>query len=527
MKRILLILLIVAFCSSLCASELINSDYDRYYHYLELTGFVESPTLMYKSYSSNIWEAPEEEHPWFDRLKLDQVVYKNNWMDFKILDPEIFFSFNTALPSGLNDGAMWQGKGLNSRVRFGFSWNTKYFSVTYYPELWFAQNLDFDFLPPEGNQPNQNYGATQGNIDYPQRMGDQILFDYSWGQTDIRFNYGCFTAGISTENIWLGPADQNALILSNNADGFPHFDIGVRKVTTVIGDIEARLFWGLLQESDFFNDESSDDFRLMSGLVTVYSPFFVPGLSFGASWVVNSPGGDFKAAYFFPRILQIFGQSEYMGSDSLDQKISLFGEWKFPSAGFTTYFEWAREDFSPSLGYIALAPEHSSFYTLGLKKSLPISSVRGFMFKAELSELLQSRDYEIDLGSGGSYYTHGSVAQGYTNKGKILGAAVGPGSDTQYISLDYYDKWGRVGAYFRRISWDKMYLYKNPETVASGNQGSKRLNVEMDIGASCTVFLGNFELFSEAILAIIRNDQYIKGNDLINFYMNLGVSYRF
>ena len=511
--------------NQLFSNELINSEYDRYYEYLELTGLAESPALLYHSFSANNWVLPDELHPWEKRFELDKVIFKNNWMNLKIEDPEFFFTYNSAQPDGFNDGAMWQGKGFNGRFRAGFSFNSEYFSILYYPEIWFSQNLPFSYLIPGVYQPDSDFGYFQSNLDYPQRMGDLPFLKYSWGQTDIRFNYKAFTLGISTENIWLGPAEQNALILSNNSDGFPHLDIGFNKTDTVLGELEARLWWGILSESEYYNSDSSDDYRLYSGLVAAYSPVFIPGLTLGATWVVNSPGGEFGASYFFPRTLLLLGLAEYVGNDDLDQKISLTGEWTFPSVGFSAYFEWAREDFSPNAYYIVLAPEHSSFFTIGFKKSLPINEFRGFMLNGEVSELLQSRDYEIDLGSGGSYYTHHVVVHGYTNDGQILGAAVGPGSDTQYMGITYYDKWGSVTFYFRRISWDEMYLYKDPQ---SGDiRDRDRLNVEMDFALSSNIFLGNFNLFGEFCVSPILNDMYIKDNHLFNIHLELGLQYRF
>ena len=39
------------------------------------------------------------------------------------------------------------------------------------------------------------------------------------------------------------------------------------------------------------------------------------------------------------------------------------------------------------------------------------------------------------LRSAGSWYQHGFVYDGFTNEGEVLGASIGPGSNSQYISL--------------------------------------------------------------------------------------------
>ena len=39
------------------------------------------------------------------------------------------------------------------------------------------------------------------------------------------------------------------------------------------------------------------------------------------------------------------------------------------------------------------------------------------------------------LRSAGSWYHHSWVNHGYTNYGEVLGAAIGPGSNSQYLSI--------------------------------------------------------------------------------------------
>ena len=41
-------------------------------------------------------------------------------------------------------------------------------------------------------------------------------------------------------------------------------------------------------------------------------------------------------------------------------------------------------------------------------------------------------------GSGGTYYIHGIVNQGYTHQGQLVGASIGPGANSNFISLDFF-----------------------------------------------------------------------------------------
>ena len=63
-----------------------------------------------------------------------------------------------------------------------------------------------------------HYGQS---MDLPWRHGDRSFGDVTWGQSSIAADIGPLSIGASTENEWWGPGVRNALILSNNAAGFP------------------------------------------------------------------------------------------------------------------------------------------------------------------------------------------------------------------------------------------------------------------------------------------------------------------
>ena len=141
----------------------------------------------------------------------------------------------------------------------------------------------------------------------------------------------------------------------------------------------------------------------------------------------------------------------------------------------------------------------------------------------EWNQLIQSRDYEIDLGAGGIYYTHGRVPHGFTNLGQLLGAGIGGGSDAETFMLDYFDTWGSAGLMLQRIGWNKMYLYRDPHTVTSPEGADYvRLNTELNLGVNGTYLLfKSFNLFAGMIFSYNLNYNYEKENDLFNFYFTL------
>ena len=299
MKVLLLFTLIFSLSLTLQAQERINSPYDEYYHYLVLQGLADNPSILWHSRSNNRWIAPEDKdsHPWGVRLNRTEVKTGEN-SKLVFTDPELFLSANSAWAQSYNDGAIWQGRGLNGSLKSGLSFESPMWLLTFDPEYWFAQNLDFDIVSPSASQ-SDPYGYYKDELDYPQRPGNGAVGKFTLGQTDLRFRYGVFTIGVSNENIVLGPAQYNPVILSANAAGFPHIDIGITKWDSVIGSLEARYLWGFLQESENYNSDPSDDWRLMTGLEAGYSPIFIPGFTLGINWTISTLGGDFRAQNWF------------------------------------------------------------------------------------------------------------------------------------------------------------------------------------------------------------------------------------
>ena len=61
------------------------------------------------------------------------------------------------------------------------------------------------------------------------------------------------------------------------------------------------------------------------------------------------------------------------------------------------------------------------------------------------------------------FYSGLSVPQGYTQRGQVIGAAIGPGASSQWLAADYIRKRWQAGAYVSRIRWDNDALYRQPQ----------------------------------------------------------------
>jgi hypothetical protein len=71
--------------------------------------------------------------------------------------------------------------------------------------------------------------------------------------------------------------------------------------------------------------------------------------------------------------------------------------------------------------------------------------------RGEVSFLEQSTTFRFR--PLGTWYTSPRVVQGYTNEGQSLGAAIGPGSSSQYVGIDYMARDWQAGLFIERVRW--------------------------------------------------------------------------
>ena len=61
--------------------------------------------------------------------------------------------------------------------------------------------------------------------------------------------------------------------------------------------------------------------------------------------------------------------------------------------------------------------------------------------------------------NAGSWYEHGWVYDGYTNKGEVLGASIGPGSNSHYFAIHRIRKTEKIGLAFEIIDQDNDFYH--------------------------------------------------------------------
>jgi hypothetical protein len=362
----------------------------------------------------------------------------------------------------------------------GFRASVGPLSLIVAPDLVFSQNLDYQTLSP-GDSARSLFSSPwhigAQSADLPQRFGDRRLLEIRPGQSTLAVTAGPVVFGGSTENQWWGPGIRDALVMSNQAEGIPHLFVRTtRPLDTRIGRFSAKWITGGLVESLYFDTVSTNNLRSLSGVVATFSPANERDLTLGLSRVVYSgvSGAGSLAGHAFDA-LTWWHRSELTLPDSLttpadsarsdghDQILSLFGRWVFPDDGFELYAEWARAALPSSLTDLFNEPEHTQAYTLGLQWAKPLDRGAIARVQSELTYLEESPS--ITDRPGKDFYVSRSVEQGYTHRGRTIGAAIGPGASSQWLALDYLAPTWQAGLLGGRIRFENDVYYDKPDRL--------------------------------------------------------------
>lgn len=482
-------------------------------------------------------------HPWENIYDPPSEIYSSLHFRIGLHDPETKSSWRSLKPGGINNGAIWEGRGLTSSITTGIYFQYRNISASFRPILIYNQNRDFALsrYPPRsirsGSQfLRSEYSSPFYNIDLPQRFGSEPFYTFDPGPSFLKADFKGFEAGISNQNRWWGPAMQYPIILSNNAPGFRHFFAGTNEPKDIyIGDLETTMFWGKLKESDYFDNQTFNDERFITGFTLSVSPKPTPNLSLGFSRVFyrtlppeGIPLNNLFIAFDAFTKSSFTSESSPGGNDEFSQMFSLFGRWVFPDSGFEFYGEWARNDHSWNVRDALGEPEHSRAYTAGLQKTLTLNNGNLFAFNAEIVHLETSKTRS--LRSDASYYTHGIVHQGYSHRGQNLGSGTGPGSSGQLVKGKYYFKNGMISTWMRRTVYNNDFLFRsNIMLQEPENRGMPKYwlhNFELGMGSSLVLFLHDWE--TEVGLELMRefNDDFLYKNDKTHLALNIRFRYR-
>jgi hypothetical protein len=286
----------------------------------------------------------------------------------------------------------------------------------------------------------------------------------SWGQSSIRLNFDPISIGLSNENIWWGPGKQNSILMSNTAPGFKHLTLNTsRPIKTPIGSLETQILSGRLEGSGFKSD-LPDDWRYLSGLVLSYQPRWLPGLFLGMSRSFQIYNEDMDDSFgdYMP-ILQAFQKIKTSEFDKRrDQLTSVFARWLLTGSRAEVYFEYGKNDHSWNTRDFLMSPYHARSYTLGLNKLVPYKGMENEFIQVgvELTHMEQSIDRIFR--EAGEWYMHSEVLHGYTNRGEVLGAGIGPGGNLLSANVSWVKGLKQIGLQIER------YEHNGDLATASG-----------------------------------------------------------
>ncbi|MBD5436396.1 MAG: capsule assembly Wzi family protein [Treponema sp.] len=556
--------------TTVSAQEALKSTEEEYYDFLALQGITQRPTLNYRTLSDSVWsigtetktftdedgnEQTVEEplaHPWqynnlgkMRTLWQPQTASENGYLRgvpqgvfLKIYGPEWYNSFNTAAPYGQNDGALWQGKGYNTSLTAGARLEGYGLELTLKPQVSFSQNRDFKMLHGVygSNDENDYSYFWRGNIDLVQRYGNSSFWTFDWGDTEVRYSWRTLTVGFGFQSPWLGPAWLNPMLGSNNAPTYPKLDIGLRrqrivipKVNWYLGDIEGRIWTGFLSESNYFDEDSSNDSRMLNAISLAFSPSFIPGFTIGVNRIFLTKWRMENLKYIGRLFTTVKSNALASSGNDEDQKISLFASWHFSQIGFEVYGELGIDDFTSDKTSNLF---HTAIYTVGAKQKIPLDI---FKVKGLQSELIfewnnfeMSQDFQLQWHYMG-YYAHGFVKQGYTQKGQIIGAGSGFFGNSQFLGYKVYYPKGSTLLYFQRNVPDMNYIYNKADgNMVGGKQSDWYAMSRADIILGIqSVFFATKDLRLSLGFDVMKMHKYLYKDDssFYNFHISAGLKY--
>lgn len=374
------------------------------------------------------------------------------------------------------------------------------------PVLTYSQNVTFQFLP--GREAVRSTFSSPWHLgassaDLPLRFGDQPLRTIGLGQSNLAVRAGALEVGASAANEWWGPGLRTSLVLSNNAAGIPRLYASTsHPVRTRFALISARLFVGELTESPFFDNFEINNTRAASGLLVSGRIAADTNLTVGLSRLVVSP---IASNYGFAT--HVFDALTYWRVNSVandilpdgrpaqasDQLTAGFVRWIFPASGVEIFGELAKNDLPKSFREFLVAPQSSQAYSLGTQWVRQLRANSRLRIQAEFSYLEQTTIWRDRPPM--DFYTGRATAQGFTERGQVLGAAIGPGGSSQFLASDWMAAYWQGGLFLGRTRTENDALYRqggprntqHDVTYWFGARGGRRYaaaDVAVEIAAS-------------------------------------------
>ena len=501
-------------------------------------------------------------HPFTEVLENQyKTILSNpsNTIQVKTLGIDYFSEFNSHHPYNRNNGTMIPNRGYQHIISPGVFFRFGPLSITLKPEHHYAQNKNFDGFW-EDHYPviwAKRY-KLWNHIDMPERHGNVNHNKTTFGQSSVRLNWNSISLGISNENLWWGPSIRNSIMMSNHAQGFKHITFNTLKpIKTFIGNFEWQVVTGRLESSGFtpprtdfeyagtklyvpkINQNSeTDDWRFLQGFIISYSPKWIDGLSLGLTRWVQMYSALVAGKYwwlegnpsYFPAFKNLFRKNDEFENyeAQTNQAAGVFLRWLWKDSKAEIYTEFHHNDSKQNLRDLLLDSDHSRAATIGLQKIFKIKN-DNFLFNWEWTQMEQTGSRLIR--NAGSWYEHSWVYDGYTNKGEVLGSAIGPGSNSHYFSLNRIRNKELIGIGLEIVDNDNDFYHEAFASSRDFRRYWKDINLHLKYNKS----FKHFNLSSNLVYIRSLNYQwelddnitpyYHPGRDVDNFHLSLKLTY--
>lgn len=490
--------------------------------------------------------------------QLSSYIYghPDEGLTLQLVPARLQYQMNSTYPYGWNDGPLIPSKGGQVLLTGGIFAKYKFITLQLQPELMTARGAFYDGMGNLRGYGLEWYRAVGNKIDMPEYFGKSGYARAYLGQSSLRFNLDAVSFGISTENLWWGPGRENSLLLSNTAPGFLHFTVNTTKpVITPVGSFEGQLVGGRLKQSGFppsydeelqhfekYYVEKPKDDRYFSGLIVSYQPKWVPGLSLGyiGTFIANMDhmSGINDYLPFLNSTDKTITYLDDLGRErttraSRDRYHSAFFRWMMPAAQMEVYGEYGRNNSAVNFRDLMVRPNHSRAYVLGFRKLVPLSFSPGDYFQLAFEATELSVPPSHFLRNSQTWYTHPVVRDGYTHRGQVLGAGIGPGSNVQSFDFSWVRDIKQIGLKVERLVRNEDFFYTYVYDL-------RRSWVDLAFVGYAYWDYNNFLFHGNIGYSYAHNYRYefsqpvpqsdfwkFGREDRGNFMMQLGVSYRF
>lgn len=487
----------------------------------------------------------------FDSLAAKPANYLLNQKRVKIrLMPLGYIQQATSiLPYDINGGSMLPARGDQLLASAGFHASIgKKIQIQIAPEWVMAANKNYEgFSQQLGNRAWADRYRFWNTIDIPEQFGvggnNQLLP----GQSFIKYQINKISVGLSTQNLWWGPGNKNALIMSTNAPGFLHWSVETNQpIQTNIGAFEGQIIGGELTNSgiepprtnsvyngSFVYQPKRNATRYMTGMMLSWRPKWTPNLYLGFAKSSYLYSGDITSPLDYLPLQGFFGKA-LTNTEKNNQKASmgsLFIRYLMPKDNAELYLEYGRkEQMLTPLDFITTDAFRRA-YIVGFRKLFPTKNNAHILFAAELTQM-QAQTAEF-IRNPDSWYSHNYVREGYTNRGRSMGAGIGPGSNSQTFEIAWVKGLKRIGLQFERLRHHSDFFYYAFEYTSDFRRHWIDLsaNLKVDWHFKNLYLSGQFGLirsynYKWLIIQVDPNNFFVPGNEILNVAGKLSLKYR-